>query len=167
MFLAQIMVPDCVNIDSSSKSKAAVLQKISQILSDCFPELNREDLFSAYWKRESMGSTAIGQGIAIPHVRVKDLNQARACFIRLLHPVDFCAEDRQLTDLIIGLAVPENQSERHLKLLRDIIVQFSDPEFTGICRELTCEKELFNRLMEAPNNPRIKINNRFTADESL
>ncbi|KTC75497.1 Nitrogen regulatory protein [Legionella birminghamensis] len=167
MFLAQIITPDCVNVDSSSKSKAAVFQKVSQLLSDNFSELNREELFSAYWKREALGSTAIGHGIAIPHVRVPGLNRVRACFIRLLHPVDFCAEDRQLSDLIIALAVPENQSEYHLKLLREIIVQFSDQEFCRICRGLTCEKALFNLLIEASNTPGSNVDNSFIAIESL
>lgn len=94
-----------------------------------------------------MGSTSIGQGITIPHIRVPGLTQPHACVIRLLNPVDFGATDKQPVDLVIGLVVPqEQQVDQHLQLLASIIKQFSIPSFREACRRMTDSGALYNLL---------------------
>lgn len=136
-----------VHIDSTSQSKTAVLLKISQLLSQNHPELDAQELFDAYWKRESLGSTAIGQGITIPHIRAAGISNPRGCVIRLLNPVDFGAEDKQPVDLVIGLVVPQEQIDQHLQMLDAIIKQFSVPSFRDACRRMATNKELYNLLV--------------------
>jgi PTS system nitrogen regulatory IIA component len=126
----------------------AVLLKISQLLSQNNPELAQQELFDAYWRRESLGSTTIGQGITIPHIRATNLSKPQACFIKLLNPVDFGAEDKQPIDLVIGLAVPQEQVEQHLKMLSAIIKQFSVSSFRERCRHTTNREDLYNVLIE-------------------
>lgn len=135
-----------VYIDKISQSKTAVLLKVSQLLSQDHPKLNVEELFEAYWKRECLGSTAIGQGITIPHIRSNLIKKPRACFIRLQNPVDFGAEDKQPVDLVIGLVVPQEQVEQHLKMLSAIIKQFSASAFREACRHASNQEELYEIL---------------------
>ncbi|MCC5013741.1 MULTISPECIES: PTS sugar transporter subunit IIA [unclassified Legionella] len=147
MQLCHVLNPNSVYIDSTSQSKTAVLLKISQLLSREQPQLDAQDLFDAYWKRECMGSTSIGQGITIPHIRVPGMTQPHACVIRLLNPVDFGATDKQPVDLVVGLVVPqEQQVDQHLQLLASIIKQFSIPSFREACRRMTDSGALYNLL---------------------
>jgi nitrogen PTS system EIIA component len=147
MSFNQLLLLNTVHIDAVSQSKTAVLLKISQLLSQQHPELNAQALFDAYWKRESLGSTAIGQGISIPHIRLAKLAKPVASVIRLINPVDFGAEDKQPADLVIGLAVPETQVDQHLKILAAIIKRFSQLAFREACRRVDDRLALYNLLI--------------------
>lgn len=147
MQLGQIINLNTVHIDFHSQSKTAVFIKISQLLSQCHPLLDTGELFTSYWKRESLGSTAIGQGIAIPHIRSSKLIKPLGCVLKLLHPIDFGAEDKQPVDLIIALIVPQEQTEQHLKILGEIVKQFSAPLFRTSCRLSQDHGELYNLLV--------------------
>lgn len=137
-----------VYIDSTVQSKTAALLKISQIFSQSHPSLDAEELFDAYWKRESLGSTAIGQGITIPHIRTPGLHEPQTCVLRLLNPVDFGAEDKQPIDLVIGLLVPQEQEDQHLKMLAAIVKQFNTPGFREACRQATNSEALYHVLIK-------------------
>ena len=146
MHLSRIINLNTVCIDSSSQSKTAVLLKISQLLSQANPQLEVDHLFDAYWKRESLGSTAIGQGITIPHVRAAGITKPQACVLRLLNPVDFGAEDKQPVDLVIGFVVPQENVEQHLQILASIIKQFKTPAFREACRRSTTSEDFYHLL---------------------
>lgn len=146
MQLCQVIHPHCVHIDASSQSKTAMLLKISQLLNYVYPELDIQELFDAYWKRESLGSTAIGQGVAIPHIRSTKITTPKACLIRLLNPIDFGAEDKQPVDLAIGLIVPQEQTNQHLQLLNAIVTQFNQASFRRLCRQTTCSESLYELI---------------------
>lgn len=135
-----------VIVDSSSKSKTAVLLKLSKLMNHCHPELDAEKLFDAYWERESLGSTAIGHGIMIPHVCLSTINKTYACFIKLKYPVDFQAEDKQPIDLVFGLASATNSADQHLQVLSKIVTEFSNPIFVNECRAALDSQELFDIL---------------------
>ncbi|KTD38905.1 Nitrogen regulatory protein [Legionella nautarum] len=153
MQFSQLINVNTVYIDSISQSKMAVLLKLSQLVSQNHPQLNPQELFDAYWKRECLGSTAIGQGVAIPHIRTAALTEAQGCVIRLLNPVDFGAEDKQPIDLIIGLLVPQEQVDQHLKILAEIIKRFSVPSFREACRRIDDQEEFYNLLISAEELP--------------
>ncbi|MBA2650702.1 MAG: PTS sugar transporter subunit IIA [Tatlockia sp.] len=148
MQLRHLIKLNTVYIDSVSQSKTAVLLKISQLLSQQQPDLDFQELFDAYWKRESMGSTAIGQGITIPHIRNAHLVKPLACVIKLLNPVDFGAEDKQPADLVIGIIVPQTQVDQHLKILATVIKRFSLPTFRDACRRVADKESLYNLLIK-------------------
>lgn len=139
--------PRHVQIDEHSKSKTAVLMKISMLLADKHPALDANTLFDQYWKRETLGSTDIGEGIAIPHARSADVETPAACFLRLLNPVDFGADDKRPADLIIGLLVPDNKPDLHLYLLQTIVTQFKNQDFCEACRKASDNHELYLTLL--------------------
>lgn len=143
MIFTEIFTPHRVVLDKISVSKTATLQKLSHLIAQAQPQLDEQTLFSAYWHRENLGSTAIGHGISIPHVRIKQLKQLCGCIIKLHNPVDFGAEDKQPTDLIIGLAVPENQADTHLQVLARLVEEFGKPVFREACREAQTQEELY------------------------
>ena len=76
-----------------------------------------------------MGSTGLGQGIAIPHGRIKGLKEARGAYLRLVAPVQFDAPDGKPVDQVFVLLVPEAATEHHLQLLSELAQMFSDRNF--------------------------------------
>jgi PTS system nitrogen regulatory IIA component len=79
--------------------------------------------------REKLGSTGLGQGIAIPHGRIKGLKTPIGAFVRLAAPVQFDAPDGKPVDLVFVLLVPEAANEHHLQLLSELAQMFSDKSF--------------------------------------
>ncbi|WP_133129972.1 PTS sugar transporter subunit IIA [Legionella yabuuchiae] len=146
MQFRKFLDPNRICIDSTAQSKTAVLLKISQLLNQNHPELEVESLFDAFWRRDSLGSTAIGHGIILPHIRSTLINHTLGCFIKLKHPVDFGAEDKQPIDLVVGLIGPQENPEEHLQILRSLITQFSKPEFRKACR-LAEDHETLHRII--------------------
>ncbi|KTD23177.1 PTS sugar transporter subunit IIA [Legionella londiniensis] len=135
-------------LDEASQSKTAVLLKISQLIHQNNPKLSIESLFDAFWKRETLGSTAIGHGIIIPHIRSQAAEETQACFLKLKTPIDFGAEDKQPIDLVIGLVVPQTNTTQHLALLNGICQEFGKPSLRNACRAANDEEELFRLLVK-------------------
>ena len=79
--------------------------------------------------REKLGSTGLGQGIAIPHGRIKGLREARGAFARLKSPIAFDAPDGRPVGSVFVLLVPEHATEQHLQLLSELAQMFSEKRF--------------------------------------
>jgi len=89
----------------------------------------RSAVYDALFAREKLGSTGLGQGIAIPHGRIKGLKNAVGGFLRLAAPVQFDSPDGKPITLAFVLLVPETATERHLQILSELAQMFSDPDF--------------------------------------
>lgn len=148
MLLYQFIHPNRICVDNHSKSKAAILSKISTLLSFGDSSLASGDLFELYWQRETLGSTAIGEGIAIPHIRHARVKNARICCLKLNYPVNFGADDKKPIDLVIGLLVCEQTPELHLQLLSLVASHFKDPLFCRRCRLAKDDHMLYAEIMK-------------------
>ena len=91
--------------------------------------LPRQTVVDSLAAREKLGSTGLGQGIAIPHGRIKGLTQAQGAFARLAAPIAFDAPDGKPVSQVFVLLVPEHATEQHLQLLSELAQMFSDREF--------------------------------------
>jgi PTS system nitrogen regulatory IIA component len=89
----------------------------------------RAKVFDSLFARERLGSTGLGQGVAIPHGRIKGLKEAIAAFVRVAEPVPFDAPDGQPVSVMIFLLVPEQASQQHLDLLSELAQMLSDKVF--------------------------------------
>ncbi len=145
------LTTDSICIDSTARSKTAVFLKISKLLCQNNPQLDVEMLFDAYWKRETLGSTTIGHGILIPHIRTDAIRKIGGCLLKLQHPVDFGAEDKQPVDIVLGLVVASEQVDEHLQTLAKIIKQFNNPQFRNACRNATDHAELCQLFARNPH----------------
>lgn len=150
MLFSQIITPETVTIDYKSESKTAVLRQLSQLFSRNIPDTEQQALFEAYWEREQLGSTAIGNGIVVPHIHLPALKEPRGCFIKLIHPVDFGAKDKQPIDLVVGVLSPQHQNQQHLIILSNIVKEFSCPDFCKACRNKTDAASLYALITKAP-----------------
>jgi PTS system nitrogen regulatory IIA component len=86
----------------------------------------RSVVFDSLFAREKLGSTGLGQGVAIPHGRIKGLKEALCAFLRLSQPVPFDAPDGNPVSLVFVLLVPEQATEKHLQMLSELAQMFSD-----------------------------------------
>jgi PTS system nitrogen regulatory IIA component len=83
-------------------------------------------VFDSLFARERLGSTGLGQGVAIPHGRIKGLKESLCAFMRVAQPVPFDAPDGNPVSLVFVLLVPEQATEKHLQMLSELAQMFSD-----------------------------------------
>lgn len=105
------------------------------------------EIFQLLICREKLGSTGIGHGVALPHARTKLTEHAVGAFLKLDKGIDFDSPDRQPTDLIFALIVPEHYTDEHLKILAYLASLFSDESFCTALRNTRDSKELYNYLI--------------------
>ena len=108
--------------------------------------LSSENIYRALLAREKLGSTAIGEGIAIPHCRINECSEAAGCLVTLREPIDYGSADGQDVDVIFVLLVPEEATEAHLKLLAALARSFSNAEVRDRVRQ-TQDPEALKQLL--------------------
>ena len=108
--------------------------------------LSSETIYRALLAREKLGSTAIGEGIAIPHCRINECSEAAGCLVTLQEPIDYGSADGQDVDIIFVLLVPEEATEAHLKLLAALARSFSNAEVRDRVRQ-TQDLEALKQLL--------------------
>ena len=112
-----------------SSQKLDVLNELASHLAERHEGVNREDLVKVLIERERLASTAIGEGIAIPHGKLDTIGKLVACVGRAQKGVDFDSMDGRPTHLFFVLVAPENSTGVHLKALARISRLFKDTEF--------------------------------------
>lgn len=146
-----MLVDDLISADSvlpqvRTSSKKRLLEVISRALAKEDDGLNAREVFESLCARERLGSTGLGKGVAIPHGRVTGSSRVQAVFIRLAKPLAFDAVDGKPVDLLFALAVPEQCTTDHLKLLAEIAEKFSDEDLLQQLREADDANELVQLL---------------------
>lgn len=140
MKILDILAPDAIIPDMQATSKPEALQELAGILAALHPEIDRVRLGTVLVEREQLGSTAIGEGIAIPHGKLPGVRNVLAAFARSKKGIDFDSLDGGPTRLFFLLVAPEDSAGIHLKalarvsrLLKD--KGFRDRLFAGETRE--------------------------------
>jgi PTS system nitrogen regulatory IIA component len=126
--IAKLLKADDILVGLDASSKKRVFEQAGLLFENRYG-IARSAVYDALFAREKMGSTGLGQGIAIPHGRIKGLKEAHGAFLRLANPVQFDAPDGQPVDLVFVLLVPEAANEHHLQLLSELAQMFSDKGF--------------------------------------
>ncbi|MDC9822939.1 PTS sugar transporter subunit IIA [Devosia sp. ZB163] len=116
MELADILSEEAVIVCSGTPNKLEVLQKLATCASSITGQ-EAATIFDAVNEREQLGSTGLGNGIAIPHGKFAGLTGVTAVFARLEHPIDFESVDDQPVDLVMMLLAPLGAGADHLKAL--------------------------------------------------
>ena len=119
-------------------SQKRIFETAAHIISDDQLSLPYGLVFSSLIAREKLGSTGLGNGIAIPHCRVENCTHAIGTLVTLESPIDFDAPDGQAVDILFILLVPEGGQQQHLDILAEIARLFSQDEF---CSQLRGAKD--------------------------
>lgn len=131
--------------EQSLLSKKRVFERAAEAMGGAL-NLSSETIYRALLAREKLGSTAIGEGIAIPHCRINECAVAAGCLVTLQEPIDFGSADGQDVDIIFVLLVPEEATEAHLKLLAALARSFSNAEVRDRVRQ-TQDPEALKQLL--------------------
>ena len=126
--IAKLLPPANVVVGLEASSKKRAFEQAG-LLFENNHGIGRSTVFDSLFAREKLGSTGLGQGIAIPHGRIKGLKDALGAFIRLADPVPFDAPDGRPVSMLFVLLVPEQANEHHLQLLSELAQMFSDRAF--------------------------------------
>lgn len=122
--IGKILPQQNVLADVDVSSKKRLFEQVGLLVENSHG-IARSEIFDSLFAREKLGSTGLGQGVAIPHGRVKGLKEATGVFIRLASPIPFDAPDGKPVNLLFVLLVPEQATDLHLQVLSELAQLFS------------------------------------------
>lgn len=126
--IAPLLTSERIGLNLAVNAKSRALVEVSRFFAMSLG-LDAMHIAERLAEREKLGSTGLGQGIALPHARIKGLSQPAAAFVRLSLPIAFDAPDgKPVSDLFV-LLVPEKATEVHLQLLAEAAQMFADQNF--------------------------------------
>jgi PTS system nitrogen regulatory IIA component len=134
-------------VDVRASDKAGLLQELSRQAAASF-NLPADVISGDILKRENLGSTGMGNGVAIPHARIPDLKKPFGILARLKKPIDFDAVDSQPVDLVFFLLLPVASSGEQLSALACVARKFREPATIRHLRRATDAAELYRAMVQ-------------------
>lgn len=135
----------CYKINASSKKK--ILELISEYIERELPHIQTHEVFDGLIEREKLGSTSIGHGVALPHCRLKNIEQPMGVLILLKDPIDYDSYDNVPVDIVLALIIPEDSGDEHLQLLSQLAERLSEPEFRDNLRSTEDKAQLLETFL--------------------
>ncbi len=148
MKIQEIVPPEAILDDLRADTKEGVLRELSEVIAKSVPKLSVESLAAILMERESLGSTGIGDGVAIPHGKVAGIERLVAAFGRSRNGVQFHSLDGKPAHLFFLIMAPENSAGMHLKALARISRLLKDERFRRSLLEAAGVDELRKILRE-------------------
>jgi nitrogen PTS system EIIA component len=146
MLLTDLVAPNAVIAALKVNGKKQALQELAAKAAQLTGQ-NERAVFEVLLQREKLGSTGVGNGIAIPHGKLPKLDRLFGLFARLDRPIDFEALDGQSVDLVFLLLAPETAGADHLKALARVARLLRDPDVARKLRESRDTEALYAVLM--------------------
>lgn len=148
MKMLDILDRECIIAELRSRTKKEVLEELTGALLNCKADLDKEALVEVLLEREQLGSTGIGDGIAIPHGKVPDLDELIVSFGRSTLGIEFDSMDGRPTHLFFLLIAPENSAGVHLRALAKISKLLKSAHFRQRLMESGTREEIFQVIRE-------------------
>lgn len=136
-----------IQLNNSASSKKKVLETISHIVNDNYPEFSTHKVFETLINRERLGSTGIGHGVALPHGRLSECTETIGIFISLSNGVDYDAIDKEPVKLLFALLVPDHSTQEHLEILAKLAEFFHHEENRQLLNNATSCESVYNILI--------------------
>ena len=127
MKISEILTKENIIKDLKSFDKESVLEELSNFLKDRGEIPNKKNLLLSLLEREKLGSTGIGENVAIPHAKIRDIDKIITVFARSQIGVEFESLDQKPVNFIYLILAPENSTGQHLKALARISRLFKNP----------------------------------------
>lgn len=153
MRISEFLSPEAVIADLRARDKQEILRELSTAFARAHPSLKEERLVEVLREREKLGSTGIGEGVAIPHGKLAGLTQLVAAFGVSRQGVDFEAIDGKPTHLFFALVAPENSAGVHLKALARISRLFKNPRFRASILEAPTTADIHALIVQEDARP--------------
>lgn len=149
MKLTEILIKKAVLADLKGQTKSEILLEIATATSNIIEGYSSEEILQVLTERESLGSTGIGSGIAIPHGKLNELTHMVAVFGRSRQGVDFQAQDNEPVYLFFTLLAPENAAGLHLKVLAKLSRLLKDDTFRQNLLTATSAEQIYHIIEKA------------------
>jgi PTS system nitrogen regulatory IIA component len=151
MKIAEFIDEDMVVEELRGRSKEEVIEELSRVVADHEKGVDQKEMVKVLLDRESLGSTGIGEGVAIPHGKMKNLSRVLTCFARSKKGVDFGSIDGQPAYLFFLLVAPENSAGVHLRALARLSRMMKNEDFRRRLIEARDHKEIYKIILEVDN----------------
>lgn len=143
MFPPNLITGERVRAAAEVTSKKRLIEQVADLLATALPaDTGAAAVFDRLVERERLGSTGLGQGVALPHARVSGISRPVGAFVQVRGPVPFDAADDRPVDLAFGLLVPDEATDEALALLAHLAGMFSDPALRTALREAQTPERL-------------------------
>lgn len=146
--LATLLSPERVLCNVTARSKKHCLEIAARLLTNDHDSLTESEVFDTMYQREKLGGTGLGEGFALPHGRVQDLEHSVGAFLKLTRPIDFDLEGDEGVDMIFALAVPQDSDEAHLNDLSAIAQLLANTDVRGKISHLISSTDIHKALIE-------------------
>ena len=148
MKLSEIIEEEDIISDLKASDKKSVLEELAEVISNHEPSINKKDIVKVLVERERLGTTGIGDGVAIPHGKLNGVRQPLISFGRSKKGMDFDAMDGQPVYLFFLLIAPENSSGIHLEILARIAKILKNSAFRKKLMEADTRKECYQTIIQ-------------------
>ncbi|WP_306602548.1 PTS sugar transporter subunit IIA [Azonexus sp.] len=149
--IAELLSKKDILLDLEVPSQIRLLQEVARHM-EREHGMPQEWVYQSLLRREQLGSTALGGGVAIPHARIKYLERIQLAYLRLKQPIPYDAPDGKPVSDILVILVPKEATEEHLRILSEVTQMFSDPQFRQqlcLCTEAAETKKVFDACLLA------------------
>jgi len=148
MRVRELLTEARTHSEVQASSKKQLLDQVAQLAAAGCDSLNEQEVFDALVAREKLGSTGIGNGIAIPHCRLQGCESPVSALLHLEAPIDFDAIDGAPVDLLFVLLVPKAATDAHLELLRQIASMLDRKEVRDKLRSANSNEALYQVVLD-------------------
>lgn len=154
MKLSSVFRQKNILLNPPVSTKEEIVNLLTQKLIEAgkFKSTQKGNVVKAILERERLGSTGIGEGVAIPHAKLKFINEFHGVFAVVPEGIDWRANDGNLVSLVFLFSSPENRPEDHQGLIRNIIMFTRLPHFNKFLKEASSPKEIFELIKEGEAN---------------
>ncbi len=144
MLISSMLSPARTRAKIEGNSKKRVLQTLASLFAEQVDGLDADKLFQSFLNRERLGSTGIGEGIAIPHCRFDTGGKTYAACMSLNDPVDFDAIDSKPVDIVFAMLVPEDAEQAHLEALAQLAEAMHEARYVKGLRKAGTDSQLYD-----------------------
>jgi len=146
--LTSLLKEPLIDLDLKGRDKKQIIAELVELIAKSKKLTNKKAFFKIMVKREKLGSTGIGAGVAIPHGRAKEVKSFALVFARKKEGIDFGALDGEKTYLFFALASPENEIGGHLKILSEISRMVKDKSTVELLKRIEDKKRVLKLISD-------------------
>lgn len=150
MDIQQLISPNRTLCRVEGGSKKRALEFLANAIAQDVPGMDADDVFRSLIGRERLGSTGIGQGIAIPHCRAEHCTDTIGALITLSAPIEFDAIDSQPVDILFAMLVPEDAHEEHIQTLAALAGALNNEAYRERLRAADSDLALYEAALAVP-----------------
>ncbi len=148
MLILDYLKKECISIDLKGENKEEVLKELAELQFDSYPNVDRKEAFESLFEREELLSTGIGEGIAIPHARIKSSKEISVAFGLLKKDIDFSSLDNKPVRIIFLIFFPKDEVSLQIRFLARVSRLLKHSSLHDDLFKCTSQEEVINTIKQ-------------------